>query len=154
MSKQFDVQGLEFSVYQTKRGGYGIRLVAPPSKLGAMPFVICSYLDENSGEALFGLHPVLGTKWKSARAQLERCLAQQGGFNAQAPAPVQTPAQTETKRGPGRPRRVKATEVQAAPAQTPEPAPSQGMDPATKAAIDALNSKIAALAELMLRKSA
>jgi hypothetical protein len=155
MSKQFDIAGLEFSVYQTKRGGYGIRLVAPPSKLGAKPFVICSYLDANSGEALFGLHPVLGSKWRSARTQLERCLAQQGGFNAhqvEAPAPVQTPAQTEVKRGPGRPRRVKASEVEAPKAETT--APAQGMDPATRAALEAMNAKIAAIAELLVRKSA
>jgi hypothetical protein len=149
MSKQFDIAGLEFSVYQTKRGGYGIRLVAPPSKLGAQPFVICSYLDENSGEALFGHHPVLGNKWRSARTQLERCLDQQGGFNAPAPTPVQT----ETKRNPGRPRRVKASDV--AKAETPAPShPSQGMDPATREALLAMNAKIAAIAELLVRKSA
>lgn len=137
--KQIDIQSLWFTVYPTSKGSFGVSLRGPG-------FCYNAYLDPQSGDALYGSHPVLGPKWVLAKREL---VAKLSGL---APTAEPTPVQTETKRGPGRPRRVKASEVDAPKAEA-APAP-QGMDPATKAAIEALNAKIAAMAELLVRRSA
>lgn len=136
--KQIDIQNLWFTVYPTSKGSFGVSLRGPGFQYNA-------YLDPQSGDALYGSHPVLGPKWAVAKREL---VAKLSGLQTADSAPVQT----ETKRGPGRPRRVKASEVEAPKAETP--APAQGMDPQVKAALEALNAKIAAMAELMIRKSA
>jgi hypothetical protein len=98
----------------------------------------------------------LANAWSVAKRDIVRLGGGQFGkestHSTRAETVTEVAPQTEVKRGPGRPRRVKATEVQAAPVQTP--APTQGMDPQVKAALEALNAKIAAMAELMIRKSA
>lgn len=108
MSNQFNASNLMFNVYQTKRGGFGIRLIAPPSRLGKDAFVICSYLDEVSGEALFGSHPILGSKWAAVKEQLIRA-KQDAGILERVQAEPITPSvpAPEVKRGPGRPRKTR-----------------------------------------------
>ena len=136
-SNKFNVANLMFAVYETKRGGYGIRLIAPPSKLGMDNFVICSYLDEVSGEALFASHPVLGARWIAARDQLIR--AKQGkGLIEHAPV-AQTPVEAQPKT---RKRRVKEETV--APVQTAPVAPAPQ---APQVDINALAAQVNLLAQ-------
>lgn len=146
MSNQFNASNLMFNVYQTKRGGFGIRLIAPPSKLGRESFVICSYLDEVSGEALFGSHPILGSKWAAAKEQLIRAKQDAGILErVQAESIAPSVPAPEVKRGPGRPRktRIAAESVQAAPVA---PAPVQA---APQVDLNTLAAQVQALTQAM-----
>lgn len=156
MSNQFNASNLMFNVYQTKRGGFGIRLIAPPSKLGRESFVICSYLDEVSGEALFGSHPVLAGKWSAAKNSLIYAKQQAGileRVQAEPIAPVQAAPAPEVKRGPGRPRktRIVAESVQGAPMQAaPMPViPVAPVQAAPQVDLNALAAQVNALTQAM-----
>ena len=162
MSNQFNASNLMFNVYQTKRGGFGIRLIAPPSKLGRESFVICSYLDEVSGEALFGSHSILGSKWVTAKEQLIRAKQEAGileRVQAEPIAPVQVapvapvaPA-PDVKRGPGRPRKTRITAESVAPVApapvAPAPVAPAPVQVAPQVDLNTLAAQVQALTQAM-----
>jgi len=104
--------GMAFSVYQSKSGNIGARLTNGN-------FVICSFLNVETGDALFSSHPVLSSAWSATKTDLISLGAgSHGKTETRTTRQPETVAQTEIKRGPGRPRKIAAESVTPAPVQT------------------------------------
>lgn len=127
MSKQVDINQFAFSVFQSKNGNWGARLVSNG-------FSVCGFLNVATGDALFSTHPILANAWSVAKRDIIRLGG--GEYGKEDTRSTRTEVvnqviaipQPEEKRGPGRPRktRISAESVQTQP--TPVKAPESDME--------------------------
>ena len=135
--------GMSFTVYQSKSGNFGARLTNGN-------FSICSFLNAETGDALFATHPVLGQVWSQVKSDLIALGGMHGKVQTrttrtldQIDNRVELTPSASFKRGPGRPRKIAAEQVQAAPVQT---APTQSQPDLFKI-LEQLTIRVNALTE-------
>lgn len=97
-----------FEVFKSERGNVGARL----KNNG---FTVCGFLNVETGDALFSAHPVLANAWSVAKRDIAKLGGGEYGKEETRSTRVSPEAQPETKRKPGRPRRIAAESVQAQP---------------------------------------